>query len=429
MPIRRWLYLALIAAFLLPVIVGVVSQLWLSDQRVESRLSQELRRNVERWEDPSWHESVEARFRGESAEYALFHNGAEIYRSAVDLPETEGNLRWMVGQEVIVDGGNEYVAYVYFEEPEYPVGFLLALATLALTVIGLAWFLARMVVRPLGATSQAARNVSAGDLDVELPSSRVREVADVNEAFVRMSTDLRESLEERSRLEQDRRLFIGAIAHDLRTPLFSLRGHLEGLDTGLADDPEKRQQYVTVAREKAGALERLVADLFDFARLEYLDQAPNREPLDLVDVLERLIAGIQPQAETKSVDLSFETPSGPCMVNGDAHLLTRAIENILDNAIRHTPVGGTVRVSCNADDEQIRFVVSDSGPGIPPDDLTHVFTPLYRGDASRSRRTGGTGLGLAIARRIIRAHDGDLSVANGPEGGAVFSGSMPAHFG
>jgi signal transduction histidine kinase len=113
------------------------------------------------------------------------------------------------------------------------------------------------------------------------------------------------------------------------------------------------------------------------------------------------------------------------MVAGDPVLLMRAVENVLDNAVRHTPAGGEIRVDWGQSLECVTFTVSDSGPGIATADLPHLFTPLFRGEASRNRRTGGAGLGLTIARRLLRAHGGELTAANGQGGGAVFTGTMP----
>ncbi|MDQ3548782.1 MAG: HAMP domain-containing histidine kinase, partial [Chloroflexota bacterium] len=310
---------------------------------------------------------------------------------------------------------------------EVPVELLpiVGLTALSLTLGGIAWFLGRTMLRPLAATSQAARQVAEGDLDITLPKSRVREVAEVNSAFESMSAALLTSLQEQAELEQERRLFIGAVAHDLRTPLFALRGHLEGIESGVATTPEQQAHYIGVAREKADALERLISDLFDFTRLEYLDQAPNREPLDLAILLAKLVDDIQPRANTKGVTIAVEPDSDTCAISGDSHLLTRAVENLLDNALRFTLTGGSVVVTCWTTPNGICFSVSDSGPGISPDDLPNVFTPLYRGESSRNRRTGGAGLGLTIARRILLAHGGDLIAANRPEGGAVFTGTLP----
>lgn len=217
---------------------------------------------------------------------------------------------------------------------------------------------------------------------------------------------------------------IGAVVHDLRTPLFSLRGYLAGLESGVADTPEKQRHYFTVAQEKADALERLISDLFDYTRLEYLEETPVRERLELDELLETLVDGMSPQAVAKGVTMHVDV-APECPVAGDRHLLTRAIENLLDNALRHTPSGGTVVTTCLRSGDHVVFSVRDTGPGIPEADLPHLFAPLFRGETSRNRRTGGAGLGLTIARRIIRAHGGELEAANAPEGGAVFNGRLP----
>jgi len=137
------------------------------------------------------------------------------------------------------------------------------------------------------------------------------------------------------------------------------------------------------------------------------------------------VEGFRPQADTKGVQLTLALPSEPCWVTGDSHLLTRALTNLLDNALRYTPSGGQVRVTCRTEPSGVIFTVADTGPGIPAHDLPNLFAPLYRGETSRNRRTGGAGLGLTIARRILLAHGGDLSAANSQAGGAVFTGRLP----
>lgn len=438
LPIRRWLALALVTVFLVPVCVTVafaVASVRENPHDERSEAIGYLSADADQWNDPTWQETAKADLSQHNVAFILVEDDREIYRSTVDpLVGDDGDSHTrMVQRAVISDSDPRQVAYVYANPEtgppdEVPVELLplVALSALALTLTGIAWFLGRTVLKPLAATSQAARQIAAGDLDIELPSSRVREVAEVKTAFEAMSEGLRASLQHQSELEQERRLFIGAIVHDLRTPLFSLRGYLEGFEKGLADTPEKRSRYIAVAQEKAVELERLITDLFAYTRLGYLDQAPYREPLDLGVHLKRLVDGLQPQAETKGVALTLAECLDSCVVDGDAHLLTRAVENLLDNALRYTPSGGTVHVECHAEEDRMVFSVADSGPGIPAHDLPHLFTPLYRGETSRNRRTGGAGLGLTIARRILLAHGGDLTAQNGPHGGAVFTGSLPA---
>lgn len=298
------------------------------------------------------------------------------------------------------------------------------LVVFALTMAIIAWLAGRTVLRPLAAMRSAARQIAGGDLDIRLPDPPLREVADVADAFGAMGTALRDSLERQAELEQQRRMVIGAVAHDLRTPLFSLRGYLEGLDRGLANTPERAAHYLAVCRQQADALERLVADLFTYTRIDYLEEVPRREPLELGALLSAAVEGARPLAEERRLRL---VASGPCdcALEGDAHLLTRAVENLLDNALRHSSPGGCVTVQWERAAGGWRFAVGDSGPGIAPADLPHIFDPLYRGDASRNRGTGGAGLGLAVARRILRAHGGDLSAANRPGGGAELTATLP----
>ncbi len=158
---------------------------------------------------------------------------------------------------------------------------LAAAGAILLVLVGAIVLLGRLVLRPLAAMSRAAQSIAGGDLDVRLPSSPAREVAEVAAALEGMSAALREALTRQNRLEEERRLFIGAIAHDLRTPLFMLRGYLQGLENGVAATPERMAHYVAACRVKADALERLIADLFAYTRLEHLEQRPERAPLDL----------------------------------------------------------------------------------------------------------------------------------------------------
>lgn len=323
------------------------------------------------------------------------------------------------------------VTYLWFTQPlpGVPPSWVAPLAgwiALLLTLSLLAWFLVRSVLRPLAAMSRAARQIAGGDLNVRLPPSQTREVAEVAAALATMSAALREALERQVALEEERRLFIGAIAHDLRTPLFALRGYLKGLESGVAVTPEKVMHYIRACGTRADALEKLIAELFAYARIEYLEQAPRREPLELGALLEEAVRESQPVAAAKGIALELFGSAAPCPFAGDGRLLGRAVQNLLDNAVRHTPAGGRVRVCWRQEGARLLFAVEDTGPGLDPRDLPHLFTPLYRAETSRNRQTGGAGLGLTIARRILQAHGGNLTAANAPAGGALFIGTLPA---
>jgi signal transduction histidine kinase len=194
----------------------------------------------------------------------------------------------------------------------------------------------------------------------------------------------------------------------------------------VADTEEKRARYLLVAQQKASELEHLIAQLFDFTRMELLDQTPDLEPVDLSTLLGGVAQGTMPIREANHVALAVDMPATPVTVLGEEALLRRVFENLIDNAVRHTPEGGSITISCRWLGDAVRVVVADTGPGIPPNDLPRLFDPLFRGERSRNRRTGGAGLGLAIARRIVRAHGGEVTAGNQPHGGAAFTITLPA---
>jgi signal transduction histidine kinase len=451
--IRKWLFLSLVAIALFPLLatgltaatvaIGQQPLSRLSEFHQESVVQDEVLHHATRWSDPAWQQQVKVRLATLGMDVVLQSaSGQEIYRTTADplapphalahAPE----IQRAINRYVVSDAGQQ-VGVAYFYGPWPGVGFvqsppwwifpLVLFGSLLLTLAGVGWAIGRNVLRPLAAMSRSAHAIAAGNLEVQIPSSRVGEVAEVAGAFEAMGAALQRSLERQADLEQQRRLFISAIAHDLRTPLFSLRGYLEGLQKGLATTPEKTAHYVEVCQEKANALERLVEDLFAYARLEYLEQTPRPQPLDLGSLLTGLVEGLRPQADARGVLLVLDGGSERCPIEGDAHLLGRAVENLLDNALRHTPAGGSVCVSWRREPRSAVFAVTDTGPGIAPQDLPHLFEPLYRAEGSRNRETGGAGLGLTIARRILRAHGGDLSAANCAAGdGATFSGWLLA---
>ena len=322
LPIRRWLALALVAVFASPALVVAVGVLLYdvpSDAVVEAGSA--LGADVARWAEPAWQAEARARWAARGVVFVLVDaDGREIYRSASD-PFAGGDEDGLRGvRRVIVPGTGANdpatlgTAYLYIPADPTPEAWflpLILLGVLVLTLAAVAWFLDRAVLRPLAATGRAARQIAAGDLEVALPTSPVREVAELNAAFAGMGAALRESLARQAAIEQERRLLIGAVVHDLRTPLFALRGYLDGMAGGLANTPEKAARYVGIAREKAAALEWLIADLFEYTRLEYLEQTPRHEPLDLAALLRRLVDGLQPQAAAKGVALTLDAPVGP----------------------------------------------------------------------------------------------------------------------
>jgi signal transduction histidine kinase len=426
LPIRYWLLLAWIGMLLSAnLLVGLLQSLQgdSKDQRQQSlkTIQATVTRDATRWTDLAWQRGLQSVLTTHGGVVVIRDaSGQERYRSDAS-PTTD-----QPDQVVVLTDGQRQIGTAEIFAPQRLdspwIGLTTALFSYLFLVLGAGWFIGRMVLRPLTAMSQAARQIAGGDLDVHVPASRVREVAEVAVAFQAMGEGLRAALERQANLEQERRLFISAIAHDLRTPLFALRGYLEGWAKGLATTPEKAAHYLAVCQEQAAILDRRIASLFAYARLEYLEQAPRRELLDWCLLVQQTVERLRPHADSKGVTLQTAPLDASCMLAGDAQLLTRVLENLLDNAIRYTPRGGNIQVRWQKQMERFCFTVADSGPGIALDDLPHLFAPLYRSESSRNRQTGGAGLGLTIARRILLAHGGDLYVSNGAAGGAEVTG-------
>ncbi|MEO8609536.1 MAG: HAMP domain-containing sensor histidine kinase [Chloroflexota bacterium] len=428
--LRYWLIVALATYFVGSVMPFAILGIWVCTSETLSQqaasMSDLLSANVAHWAEPTWQQALSEKLSPDLGLVLLDNANHELFRSGkYPLNRTDAGRV----QIVVMEGTRELgVANLYDVSPcgglIYGTIGIPASLLLQITVgICIALILNRYLLRPLSAMSKAARQIADGDLDFQIPRSRVREVAQVASAFSTMGTALRGSLTQQAELEQDRRFFISAIAHDLRTPLFALRGYLAGIERGLANTPEKMNHYIAVCQEKADALERLIADLFAYSRLEYLEQLPQRDLMDFKKLVENTVEDIRFQAQARGISVTVDHANSSGDVKADWSLLARALGNVLDNALHYTPDKGSIQVSWRKENHLVKFVVADSGPGIAPHDLPHVFNALYRGETSRNRETGGAGLGLTIARRILQAHGGDLVATNLP-GGAEFTGSI-----
>jgi signal transduction histidine kinase len=272
--------------------------------------------------------------------------------------------------------------------------------------------LRRWVLTPLATLAADADRIAGGELAVAPVKTRAREVAQVGDALQGMAAALGQALGASTAAERDRRFLVTAIAHDLRTPLFTLRGSLEAIERGIGDGTA-----LSRAQAKAAHLDRLVGDLFSYSRAEYAD-VRTAAPLDVAEITRRAAESVDPG----QIRLSL-CADGPAPRTGDPIALERALTNVVENAVRHA----RTRVDVVVRDVEGGVVVevTDDGPGFAPEDLPHVFEPLFRGDRARTANGAGAGLGLAIASRLVKAHGGEISAENHPQGGARVSVRLP----
>jgi two-component system, OmpR family, sensor histidine kinase BaeS len=291
----------------------------------------------------------------------------------------------------------------------------LILASLGATILSLllAVVLAQALTRPLRELTQATRAVAQGDLTQTVTVRSQDELGELAAAFNQMSHDL-------AQMQNQRRQMTADIAHELRTPLSLILGYAEALrDGALPATPESH----TIIHDEAVRLSRLVEDLRTLSLVEAGELPLTRRETAVAPLIEQVAAAHQPRAQQQGVRLQTDLAANLPAITADPDRLKQVIVNLLDNALRHTPAGGQVVVSARQVGPELAIAVQDSGPGIAPEDLPHIFDRFYRADKSRTR--GGSGLGLAIARSIAQAHGGRLTVASQPGQGAAFTLWLP----
>lgn len=292
----------------------------------------------------------------------------------------------------------------------------------------LAVLAARTVARPVDQLSQAAADLSAGDLDRRVAVEGEDEVASLATSFNSMASQLQSSLTsleaERARaislLDANRQL-VANVSHELRTPVALVRGQLEALD-----EESPRNRRVEMAIREMGRLQSMVGDLFQLASVDANALAVELGLHEVAAVVREAVEPLREPAWRESeVSLVLESSAERLHARIDRERLVRVLQNLVRNAIRHTPAGGLVRVALTGEPAAIRIDVADTGPGILPEDLPHVFERFYRGDAARNRATGGAGLGLAIAKEFVEAMGGTVAAASQPGEGAIFTVTLP----
>lgn len=420
--VRRWLGLALAALVLVPLGSALAIGFALfaptdGPREPQSEVQRFLFDHTDRWQDAAWVDELEDHLAVDDARVRLQIDDDEAYASVEPI---DTDTTWIVRNVTRDIDGKVYRARISTPATEGPppgirpwvvLGTLVLTALATISVLGMR--IRRHVIAPLEAASSATTRIAQGSDVGELPPSSIREVATLNTAVSNMSAHLTAVNHQRDDLENQRRMFIAAVAHDLRTPLFALRGSLEALSQSFARDPERQARYLGVAVEKA--------DLFTFSRLEYLDESPLIAQHSIGAMLQSIVDGLVPRADRSGIAITLEGRPSEFSLPCDQHLLTRALENVLDNAFRHTPDGGTVRIEYSMVASRARITITDSGPGFAESDLPHLFDTMYRGD--KARGGGGAGLGLSIAKRIVKAHGGEISARNA--GGAQIEISLP----
>jgi signal transduction histidine kinase len=288
---------------------------------------------------------------------------------------------------------------------------------------------ALLLGRRVGAASDAlvgvARRLGDGDAPASGPGPAApQELARLHRELELTSQRLDQARAREQALDSSRRELVAWVSHDLRTPLAGIRAIVEALEDGLVDDPETVARYHATLRREADRLAELVDDLFELSRAQAGVLQLQMQRVSLGDLVSDALAGASPVAAAKGVRLEGHLDGPPAELEVSTSEVLRALRNILENAIRHTPSDGSVTVEAGSDDAGAYVSVIDTGGGIPERDLPRIFEVAFRGDAARTPGDAGAGLGLAIARGFVEAHRGDITVRN-EDGGCRFTVHLP----
>jgi signal transduction histidine kinase len=270
---------------------------------------------------------------------------------------------------------------------------------------------------------RAAGELGEGNLDARVgPLEAGPEIEALAQAVDAMAARLQSALFAERQADARRRDLITAVSHDLRTPLAGLRAMVEAIEDGVVDDPPTLRRYATEMRRQVETVTGLVDDLFELAALDIGAIEDESERARLEEVVHSAIAACEPEATAKGLVVE-QRLDGAGGVSCSPRLV-RVLQNLLQNAIRHTPADGSVRIEARRGSHHVEVSVEDTGEGIPPEAVGRVFEPFWRGDAARS--TPGSGLGLALAKRIVESLGGDIRAESAPPGGSRFAVVLPA---
>ena len=285
------------------------------------------------------------------------------------------------------------------------------------------WVLAHNLARPIQVLTQAAENMEQGDLSVRVKPSGPQEMHRLAEAFNSMAKRLQTNVNEL-------RAFVPNASHELRTPLTVVKLRTEALREGALEDSEVAGRFLQEIEIEVDRLVRMVNDLLDLSRMEAGLEAGTPCLIDLKGIVNEVFETFEIRAERAEVTLKKDIEGGLPQVMGNEDQIRRVFYNLVENAIRYTPSGGEVDLLLRSgpNENTVRFLVRDNGPGISPEHLSHVFERFYRAETQRARpgMTKGSGLGLAIAKSIVESHGGEVGVSSQVENGTTFWADFPA---
>jgi signal transduction histidine kinase len=358
-----------------------------------------------------------------------------------DDPRQPGNLKIFSATPVMINdkltgyiyvilAGEEYVSAteMLFRSYIMKVGtysfFITLVAAFALGLLAI-WF----ITRNLNKIITAVKKFTAGDLKARIIyKSKKGEIAELAKNFNEMADTILSNIEKIKSMENLRSELIANVSHDLRTPLAIIHGFVETLiikESSLTD--EERRKYTNNILQSTEKLKNLVAQLFEYSKLQSMQIKPNKEPFFITELIQDISHKYQIIAKKKGIAIKLTTQNDLPLVNADLALIDRVIQNLIDNAIKFTPEGGSINIELNKNFDKVRVAISDTGAGIPEDELDQIFDRYHKVRRNSSDEIEGSGLGLAIVKKILEIHNSSIKVISKINRGTSFIFELPSY--
>ncbi len=304
----------------------------------------------------------------------------------------------------------------------FPLLLIFLLLVLIATNGLLTYFVSRSIIRPVKNLTTAAEQISEGQLDFHIKPLANDELGKLSQTFEMMRQKLKESKELQLQYEENRKELLTNISHDLKTPITSIKGYVEGIQDGIANTPEKMEKYLQTIYTKSMNLDHLIDELFLYSKLDLHREPFTFEEVDVRMYFEDLVDELHFELEKENVNLTLHTDGDAYQVIADREKLKRVVTNVIGNSLRYmNKEEKQIQIELQTLDKEVLVSIIDNGSGIPNDALPYIFDRFYRVEASRNRKTGGTGLGLSIVKRMIEEHGGRIwASSNVGEGMSIF---------
>jgi signal transduction histidine kinase len=330
-----------------------------------------------------------------------------------------------VGNAVFIIPSNRLTASPGEKSARLVAPMAIGLGVIILFTVSMLFIITRSLLIPVRDLKLSAYEISKGSFDTQLKYKGSNELGDVFTAFETMREELKDSVDRQAGYESAHKQLIASISHDLKTPISSIKASVDALEDGLAKDPENFNRYVSVIKKKTDSLTKLIEDLFQHSQMQLQKLKINLEEQYSQQAFKSILEPLRMQFKGTNIEFRVKEPLPDVLVSIDASRIEQVVVNMVQNARKHMSEGGTIEFEASQGEDYIKVSISDTGLGISPEDIPHIFDPFYRGEKARTSGMEGAGLGLSICKYIVEEHGGEISVKSTCGKGTVFSFTIP----